>query len=182
MNFLTVILEILKYTIPAAVVMIGTSVIVRRFLVEETRKKQLAVFQDVQDTTLRLRLQAYERLIIFLERMQPIQLLPRVYETGMTVRDLQHSATFSIISEFEHNLSQQIYTSAAAWAMVRSVKEQTINMINNLGVSLNPDAPARELHARILEYLLKDGTKSPIDIGLELLHDEVSRVMNFGTY
>ena len=109
MDIMVATLEILKYTIPSLVVLTSCYLIVRKFLVSEMQRKQLALFKDTQDITMRLRLQAYERLIVFLERISPRLLIPRVYDPSMTARDLQQAMTFNISAEFEHNLSQQIY-------------------------------------------------------------------------
>ena len=61
-------LEILKYILPAIVVLIATTLIVNKFLVKEIERKQLAIFQQNSNMTLQMRLQAYERLAIFVER------------------------------------------------------------------------------------------------------------------
>src|ERR1019366_157382 len=114
--------------------------IVKKFLVSQMQRKQVALFKDTQDITLRLRLQAYERLVMFVERISPRQLVTRVYDPSMTVRDLQIAMTMTIRTEFEHNLSQQIYVSHNVWETVKGVKEQEINMANQLSRALNPDA------------------------------------------
>lgn len=181
MNVTETLLEILKFTIPSVVVLVGTSFIVNKFLISQIQRKQLAIFQDAQDTTLRFRLQAYERLVLFLERISPRQLIPRVYDSEMTVLDLQQMMTYTITTEFEHNLSQQIYISKNGWETVKSIKEQEINMINNIGRTLDPDAPAKELHARIMEYLLRTEGQTPTEVGLIILNDEVRKIMSFGS-
>src|SRR6185503_18503640 len=100
--------------------------------ISETQRKQLALFQEAQDTTLRLRLQAYERLVMFIERISPRQMIPRIYDPSMTVQDLQQALVITIRSEFEHNLSQQIYVSQNVWETVKNVKEQEINMVHQI--------------------------------------------------
>ena len=174
-------LEILKYTIPSVVVLISCYLIVKKFLVSEMQRKQLAIFKDTQDVTLRLRLQAYERLILFVERMSPRLLIPRVYDANMTVRDLQSVMSYSISSEYEHNMSQQIYVSANVWETVKNVKEQELNMINRLAQTLNPDAPARDFHARILEVMQQAEGDLPTDMALQIISNEVRKVMSFGS-
>ena len=103
MTVVQTILEILKYTIPAIVVLIAAAIIVNKFLVNETQRKRLSIFKENMDTTLRLRLQAYERLALYMERIHPRVLIPRLYETGMTVRDLQSAIVVTVNGEFEHN-------------------------------------------------------------------------------
>lgn len=175
------ILEILKYILPAIVMLIATSAIVGRFLKAENQRKQIAVFGKSQDITLRLRLQAYERLVMFLERMSPRQLIPRVYDPEMTVRDLQTAMTSTVRSEFEHNLSQQIYVSKNAWETVKSAKEQELAVINRISDTLNPDAPAKELHIRILEVIATANTDLPSEMAIQILNAEVKTVMQYGS-
>src|ERR1044071_8439648 len=89
-NVLNTLLEILKYTLPAAVMLGITYLIVQKFLVSELQRKQLALLRESQNVTIPLRLQAYERLTLFTERIQTRQIMPRVYVTGMTVGELRN--------------------------------------------------------------------------------------------
>jgi len=180
MNFTQTILEILKYTIPALVVLLGSYLIVKRFLVSELKRKQIALLQETQNITIPLRLQAYERLAMLVERMHPRQLVPRVVEAGMTVSDLQQALLFNIKTEFEHNLSQQIYVSKEVWSTVKTVKEQELNMIGHIAKLLQPDAPAKELHMRIVDYVLTTESALPTDIALQVINDEAKRVLSYG--
>ena len=181
MDTISIILDILKYTIPAVVVLISSSLIVRRFLITQTQRKQLAIFQEGQSTTLNLRLQAYERLVILIERISPRNLIPRLYDPAMTVFDLQQAMIFTITAEFEHNLSQQIYVSKNVWETVKSVKEQEINMVHQIGNTMDANAPAKELHARILDFVNRGDGESPTDVALFMLNDEVKKVLAYGS-
>ncbi len=174
-----IFLELLKYTVPAVVVLVACSTIVRRFLITEVKEKQIAMLRENQESTVRLRLQAYERLVLFVERIHPRQLVPRVYQSGMTVADLQAVLVYTIRSEFEHNLSQQIYVSKKVWDTVRGVKEQELNMINGIVQQLNPEDSAKELHKRIVDYVLSVETV-PTDMALEVINEEAKSVLQYG--
>lgn len=174
------LLEILKYIIPAIIVLIATSLIVSKFLVNDTKRKQLAIFQEGMQTTLRLRLQAYERLALFLERIHPRELITRVYQTGMTARELQAALIASIHMEFEHNLSQQIYVSHQVWKTVQGVKEQELNMINQVASKLAPEAAAKELHQRIIDFIMTTENDLPIEVGLNIINTEAKVVLQQG--
>lgn len=174
------LLDILKYTVPALIVLSASYLTVKKFLAADMQKRQLAVFKDAQDITLRLRLQAYERLVLFLERIAPGSMIPRVFVAGMTVRDLQQALIFNIRAEYEHNLAQQVYVSKTAWETVKNVKEQEINMVIQVGKSLDPEASGKELHARILDIILKTEQTLPINLALQLLNEEVKIVMSHG--
>lgn len=182
MDVSTTLLEILKYTLPALVVLIATTTIVKNFIIAENKRKQMAIFQDGQDTTLRLRLQAYERMALFIERISTRQLIPRIFDSSMTVKELQIAITLTIRTEFEHNLSQQIYVSKNVWETVKGVKEQELNMVNRISQTLDPEAPANELYARILDVISKADGPLPTDVALEIINAEVKTVMQYGSY
>ncbi len=176
------LLEILKYTIPALVVLLAAFLIVNRFLISQTQRQQLKVFQESQDITLRMRLQAYERLTILVERISPRQLMPRFYSSDMTVLDLRTALTFGILGEFEHNLSQQIYVSKNVWETVKGVKEQEISMVNQVAEKMDPAAPAKDLYTKIMDYVLSADGQTPTDVALTIISDEVKKVMAYGSY
>ncbi|PSK89261.1 hypothetical protein [Taibaiella chishuiensis] len=177
MTVVQTILEILKYTIPAIVVLIAAAIIVNKFLVNETQRKRLSIFKENMDTTLRLRLQAYERLALYMERIHPRVLIPRLYETGMTVRDLQSAIVATVNGEFEHNLSQQIYVSAQVWKTVQGVKEQELAMVNQIASQLNAESPARELHQRMIDFILSNENNIPVEVALEVINSEAKLVL-----
>ncbi len=180
MNVTASLLELLKYTIPAIIVLAASYMIVQKFLVSATQRKQLALLQETQDTTLRLRLQAYERMVLFVERINPRLLIPRLYDSGMSAQELSFAIVYTIRTEFEHNMSQQIYLTKNAWETVRSVKEQEIMMVNNIAATLPPDASAKELNGKIMNYLLTVEGELPTDIALHVLNEEARRMMAVG--
>lgn len=173
-----ILLEIAKYVIPSIVVIIGTSVIVKRFLISETERKRLAIFQEGMSKTMMLRLQAYERLSIFVERIHPRSLISRLYQAGLTNAQLQLLMIQHVQAEYEHNLSQQIYVSTEVWRTISSVKEQEMAMINTIGSQLNPDAPAKELTMRIMDNLVTVESITPVEIALEMINNEAKLILS----
>ncbi|GBL35534.1 hypothetical protein EMGBS15_11290 [Filimonas sp.] len=171
------LLEILKYILPAIVVLIATTMIVNKFLVKEIERKQLAIFQQNSNLTLQMRLQAYERLAIFVERMHPNAMVGRYYTKESTAQDLQLAMVQSIRAEYEHNLSQQIYVSHEVWQTITSVKEQEITMINRVGASIPMGAPANEFVKALTEFVLTDDTELPTSIALESINREAKKAM-----
>ena len=77
-------------------------------------------------------MQAYERLVLFLERMNPDNLVLRCYEPTMDSKLLKDVMVQNIRNEFEHNLSQQLYISNEAWALIKNAKEEMISTINTV--------------------------------------------------
>lgn len=179
-NGFATFLDILKYTIPALIMLIVTYMIVSKFLTEQTTRKQLALFHETQNITLPMRLQAYERLTLYIERITPRSLLSRVYQKEMNVAVYQALLVQTIKSEFDHNLAQQIYVSRQVWDTVRGVKEQEINLINAIGQKMDPEAPAKELHKAIMEYVMTDSGEQPTEVALQIITDESRRVLSHG--
>lgn len=175
------LLEILKYTLPAAIMLGITYLIVQKFLVSELQRKQIALLQESQNVTIPLRLQAYERLTLFTERIQTRQIMPRVYVPGMTVTELRQALVLTINAEWEHNLTQQIYVSRQVWETVKHMREQELALIHGLASKMDANAPAKELQVRLADYMSeqKEGD-NPGDIALAVIAEEAKRVLSFG--
>ena len=166
------LLDILKYTIPGVVVLIAVVLIVNKFLIKETEMKRMSIFAKQSDTALRLRLQAYERLTLCVERMHPRSLISRLYQQDLSVQDLQLQMVQTIRAELEYNMSQQLYVSHEVWQTIRAVAEQEIAMINRVAASCAMGEPANVLVKKITEHILTSETTMPTDIALEALNRE----------
>jgi hypothetical protein len=171
------ILEIAKYILPSIVVLLATYLIVDKFLVKEIEKKQLSIFQQNSSVTLQMRLQAYERLAIFIERLHATSLISRYYTQGATVQDLQIAMVQGIRAEFEHNISQQLYVSSEVWQTVKTVMEQEITMLNRIGSSFEMGTPAASFIKMLSEYVLNEETTLPTSIALETINREAKSVL-----
>jgi hypothetical protein len=161
-NFLTkmnevavVFLEITKYLIPALIVFIITYYQFKTFFESEYQKRSLDLKSEQLKTMQPLRLQAYERCILLMERMNPESLVMRTHKPGISASQLKLELIVAINSEFNHNLSQQLYVSAQAWQVIRVVKEETINLINTAYSDLGPTAVGLDLSKAIFEQLIK---------------------------
>jgi hypothetical protein len=164
--------ELLKYTVPSLVVLAAAYFLLKLFLDKEAEKTQIQLRLDVQKITLPVRLQAYERLVLLLERIEPAGLLVRTNLPGMTASDLQSALVQAIRSEFEHNLSQQVYVSTKAWEMVRNAREETIKRINTSAMKLAPGATSADLASLILINDM-DTAQPIVKDALDLLKSEV---------
>lgn len=134
------------------------------------------VATDPRNVALPLQLQAYERIVLFVERISPQSLISRINQPGFTVLDMQIGMVSNIKSEYDHNVSQQIYVTQQAWEAVKTVKEQTISIINQIALKLPPDAPAIELNKQILELFMQQN-ESPADIAAAIINAEAKRLM-----
>lgn len=174
------ILEILKYILPALIVLLTSYLVVAKFLISDTKRKQIALLRETQDVSHRLRLQAYERLTLFVERIHPRNLPGRTYVPGMSAAEFAAAMSLTIQTEWEHNLSQQIYVSRQVWETVRGVKEQELNMIHQLSGTLKPEATAADLNRRMVDAVLGESGELPTEIALQIIHDEARKVLSLG--
>ncbi|MFA5971144.1 MAG: hypothetical protein WC780_02235 [Lentimicrobiaceae bacterium] len=163
--------ELLKYTVPSLVVLAAAYLLLNLFLEKEADKTRMQMRLDVQKISLPIRMQAYERLVLLLERIEPAGLLVRTSSPGMNAALLQSALIQAIRSEFEHNLSQQLYVSNKAWEMVRNAREETIKRINTAAMKLTPEATSADLASLILINDI-DATQSAVKGALDLLKAE----------
>lgn len=170
------IFEILKYTLPSIIVLFTAYFLIKTFLENENKKKVLEMKMNNQNNNQRfitpVRLQAYERIILFLERISPNSLLLRVSEPNMNVAQLQAAMVIAIREEYEHNLSQQLYISSQAWKIVKNAKDDLINVINNASSNLDKNADSAEL-AKVIFELIASVEKLPVDVAIELVKNEI---------
>ena len=106
-----------------------------------------------RQTMLPLRIQAYERLTILMERLSPEELLLRYNSQVNTVGELQLILLSAVRSEYEHNVAQQIYVSPTLWNMLTETRNTLLTIINQSAVELAPNAPAYELSKRIMDNM-----------------------------
>jgi len=126
-------------------------------------------------TILPLRLQAYERFVLFLERIHPSNMVLRLNGPDLSALQLQSLLTRTIREEFEYNLSQQLYVSQHAWELIRNAKEETISMINQASARTVESAPSSELVKEIFEMSVARG-KLPVDTAIEEIKKELQKL------
>lgn len=171
------VIEILKYTIPSLIVFLTSYYVIRKFFENEEskRKYDMALANDKIITPLRL--QAYERIILFLERISPESLIMRVNKSNMKSKELQTELLNNIRSEFEHNLSQQVYISQQAWEVTKNAKANMIKLINSVADGVDNHSPSLQLNQAILERVI-DMKKSPTYDAIEFVKKEIQQVFN----
>jgi hypothetical protein len=166
--------DILKILIPAAAVFAATYFIVRSFLNSENKKREYELRKSQMSLTTPIRLQAYERIIIFLERIEPTNLVLRVNKAGINTAQLHSDLIKTIKGEYEHNISQQIYVSAGAWQLVKTAKEETMKLINISVTKIPENAKGQDL-AQIILQIASGVEKTPTQIATEFLKREVAQ-------
>jgi len=166
------LIEFAKILLPAALVLYAMYLTVRTFLYKEIEKKLVDIKTKNTEIILPLRLQAYERICLFLERISPIHLLPRVNNPEYSSEEFQQQLVQNIREEFTHNLSQQIYMSSIAWDLTKKSMEDIIALINQSNNELRENASGLDLAKTIFEKLMQNEWDPTAD-ALKALKEEI---------
>lgn len=172
MNWLDSILEMLKYTIPLLVVFAFIYFILNNYLEENFKLRSLDLKLQNQQSITPVRMQAYERVVVYLERITISNMIMRIHKTGMSSKLLHAEMIKSIRSEYDHNIAQQIYMSNAAWELVKSAKEEMIKLINTAAHKVNDNADGVEL-CKVLLDVTMNVEKLPTQIALDYVKKEI---------
>ena len=140
-------------------------------------KREMSEKKSYEPETLRLRLQAYERITLLAERIALQNLLSRNNNAGLTCRQMQATLIDSIRQEYDYNISQQIYVSTEVWRAINNLKEQNIYIINQLASTLPQQASGMDLNKHIVDYLINNSNASLHTIVLEAINYEAKKLM-----
>lgn len=165
------IFELLFYAVPTLI----TGMIAYYFFKEHTKnedgRRRFLLHKDMQVSTLPIRLQAYERMALFLERIAPNKLLVRIAPTSSSKEDYESLLIQNISQEFEHNLSQQIYVTDDCWNIIVAAKNATIQLIRKASL-LEKTNSANKLREVLLTEMIEK--RAPSDTALAYIKKEVS--------
>ena len=170
-------LEILKLIIPGALVVLVVYFLITKHLEQENRKRTVEFKIETQKQILPLRLQAYERAVLYLERISPHSIIMRTYKAGMSAKLMQADIIRAIREEYEHNMAQQIYINPNSWSALKQAKEETIKMFNLAAMNVPADAGANEMAQLIFEAIGKMD-KLPTDIAITYLKTDIQKIFN----
>jgi hypothetical protein len=161
----------LQYTLPTIIGLGAAVLIIKAFIDKEYRERRNDYVLKNQKLITPVRLQAYERVIMFLERISPGNLITRVQEAGMSAKQLQIQLLMQIRAEFDHNISQQLYLTAESWEMVKNSKENLIKLINVASRDMSPESTSFDLSRAILDVYLKV-ENPPIEMAVKKIKEE----------
>jgi len=170
------ILDIAKFLIPSLIVFATAYYLLNSYLENQLKQRKVEVQLKKSDKVLPLRLQAYERLVLLMERLAPPNLIGRVRKENITIPEMQLAMIASIRSEFEHNYSQQIYVSENAWAMVKSTVEEMVSTINATATQLPTDASPIDFSRALLQATLQGPHGLPNERTISFLKKEVQTI------
>ena len=168
------LLELAFYTLPALITGGVAYYLFQSYFNDQQNTRRWLVQKENQKQSLPLRLQAYERLALFLERINAAKLLIRVAPLSDDKNDYERLLIQHIEQEYEHNLTQQVYVSDECWTIIITAKNTIIQNIMQTNMSEKVDS-AQKLRETILNDLLD--SQSPSTIALSFLKNEVKGIL-----
>ncbi len=169
------IIDLLKIALPALIVAGAMYYLVQKHFERDYKMRLLELKQKNTEVVLPIRLQAYERVILLLERITPSNMLLRVSPSGQSASEYHRLLLSDIRNEFNHNMSQQLYMSEQAWQQVKHAKEGVVNLINNTYRELPENAKGTELAKRVLENILSS-ENDPTTAAISYIKQEIGQV------
>lgn len=170
-----VIVDFFKFIIPAAIVFAVAYYFITKFLNEQRALRILELKKEQTKLITPIKLQAYERLALFLDRIGPDNLVVRLSKSGQSALELRSLLIHTITDEFNHNISQQIYVSDQSWKLIKAVKEQVIAIVETCYKECKETDSGPTLGKLILTKLMKE-KEIPTQRAIELLKKEIEIV------
>ncbi|WP_428233108.1 hypothetical protein [Flavobacterium sp.] len=167
------IIELASYTLPAIVTGFVAYSFFELHIKNNDKKRNFLLNKEAHKESLPIRLQAYERMTLFLERINLTKLLIRIAPISNEKHDYENFLIDQIEHEFEHNLTQQIYMSDECWTIITTAKNSTIQIIRKAAMSDRVDS-GDKLREVILNDLLEK--QSPSNAALGYIKNEVSEL------
>lgn len=172
MTWLDSVFELLKYTVPIFVIFAFIYFILNSYLEENFKLRSLDMKLANQTGITPVRMQAYERIVVYLERITPSNLVMRIHKSGMNTRLLHTELLKSIRSEYDHNIAQQIYMSNASWELVKGAKEEMIKLVNAAAYKVGDNADGVEL-CKVLLDITMNVEILPTQIAIDFVKKEI---------
>lgn len=170
-------IQLLQIILPSLLTAAAIFLVIREFFKSEEKRHNTEIKKQLSNQITPMKIQAYERMVIFLERLNPNSLVLRVNKHNMTNKQLHHALIQTIKQEYEHNLSQQLFISEGAWELIKTAKEETIKLINIAYSKVPPDNSSNELSLTIINATNSIDKKLPHEIALEYLKKEASQFL-----
>lgn len=160
--------------LPALIVALLAYYFFSQYVKEQEARRRFLLHKDNQANALPQKLQAYERITLFLERISPGNLVSRVKPYSDDANDYEALLLRTITEEFEHNLSQQIYVTQECWNVIRTAKSATAAIIRKTNMS-DKVATSDLLRETILRDLMD--TAAPSETALQFIKQEVREII-----
>ncbi|MES2731506.1 MAG: hypothetical protein V4714_07145 [Bacteroidota bacterium] len=161
--------------LPSAIVLYAMYLTVKAFLDKDLALRVVEIKGRNTEIVLPIRLQAYERMCLFLERIAPNNLLLRLNDNAFSARDFQQVLLSEIREEYSHNLSQQVYMSDLAWGAIKGAMEEVIMLINTSSANLPAEAGSLDLARAVFDNIMTLDL-DPTGKALKVVKDEIRQV------
>lgn len=169
-------LEILKYILPALIVFATVYFLMKRYLDMQYSSEVLRFKQSQAKNTLPIKLQAYERLAMFCERISLDNLGYRLSGGNMDAQSMSNAMLVAIQQEYEHNMSQQVYVSEKLWEIITMAKNQMQNVVSTASSDPSIGNSAAALIEKCMEIQSSMGG-SPISTAKSAIKKEIDIIM-----
>ncbi|MFT6698877.1 MAG: hypothetical protein ACJA2M_002763 [Polaribacter sp.] len=166
------LLESIAYILPAVVTGLVAYYMFNGFIKQQDSEKKLELLSERKKDTLPIKLQAYERMLLFCERINPVKMLVRIKPLSENTHDYLQLLIANVEQEFEHNFVQQIYVSDDSWTAILATKNAIINKIKQVSETSNS---ANGLRENVIIYYAK--TLPPTDTAISFIKNEVKKLL-----
>lgn len=166
------LLESIAYILPAVVTGLVAYYMFNGFIKQQDSEKKLELLSERKKDTLPIKLQAYERMLLFCERINPVKMLVRIKPLSENTHDYLQLLIANVEQEFEHNFVQQIYVSDDSWTAILATKNAIINKIKQVSETSNS---ANDLRENVIIYYAK--TLPPTDTAISFIRNEVKKLL-----
>ncbi|MCC6384733.1 MAG: hypothetical protein IT241_06215 [Bacteroidia bacterium] len=174
MNSAKTLLDTLFILAPAVLVLITSFFLIKKFLDNQHRLKVIELKMQFQKDIMPLRFQAYERLVLFLERITPNNLLHRIYLPDYSVKEFHLELLSAIRQEFEHNITQQIYVTSDAWSSVKTARDEVIKLLNKAASQVISQDKASALNKAVFDLIMNENWNK-VEESIEEIKSEMNR-------
>ena len=170
------------YIVLVAVMFIGFWALLHLQFRNNQKARQWELKKESQKAISPIRLRAYERLALLMERTKPEHMLvelqgkhPEALATW-SVAQMQQYLLQTIRLEFDHNQSQQVYVSEEVWDLIINARDQMAAFVIAMASQLPKGANAQTYATTLLTAYNSNGT-TPTDKALEELKNEAKELM-----
>lgn len=167
------LLESIAYVLPAVVTGIIAYYFLKSYLIDQQSLRKFQLLNDQKKESLPIKLQAYERMLLFCERIHPAKMMIRIQPISDKPTDYVSLLILTIEQEFEHNLVQQLYISSDAWKAITNAKSLVINKFQQISMQINSVSEFQETVFKEFSNI-----STPTEIAIEILKNEVNKFIS----
>jgi hypothetical protein len=161
--------------VPSGIVFGTAYFFLNKLTEKEQRIAHIELRKERQKMMLPHRVEAYQRIVLFLERISPNSIVMRLHNPGLSAAQFHAELLRTIREEFEHNVAQQIFITPQAWEMVKNSKEETIKIVNIAASQMADASSGTEMASKTLE-VASQVNPLPTEIAARLLKEELQKL------